>query len=124
MIREGRINLSGMVFYGYHGVLAAERELGQRFIVDLTLYLSLEQASGSDDLKHTVDYREIYQLVQEIVEGQAFNLLEALAGKIIRELLAREEKINGVWVRIKKPSVPIPGALDAVSVELEGRSQS
>ena len=32
-----RIILDGMVFYGYHGVNQAERELGQRFVVDVEL---------------------------------------------------------------------------------------
>ncbi|HBL37468.1 MAG TPA: dihydroneopterin aldolase, partial [Firmicutes bacterium] len=33
--------LQNMIFYGYHGVFAAEKELGQRLEVDVELQLDL-----------------------------------------------------------------------------------
>lgn len=38
------IFLNGMRFYGYHGALHAENELGQIFIVDVTLKVDLTEA--------------------------------------------------------------------------------
>jgi hypothetical protein len=43
-----RIILEGMVFHGRHGVLPAERELGQPFVVDVELRLDLRPAGLSD----------------------------------------------------------------------------
>ena len=40
------IKLTGMEFFGYHGALAEENKLGQRFLVDLELYLDLHQAGA------------------------------------------------------------------------------
>ena len=43
----GRITLSNMVFYGYHGDLPEESKLGQRWIVDLILTLDIAAAVRS-----------------------------------------------------------------------------
>ena len=54
------IFLNGMRFYGYHGVLAAENDIGQIFVVDITLKVDLSYAGQSDDVKDTVNYGEVY----------------------------------------------------------------
>ncbi len=53
---EDRILLEGMLFSGHHGTLPAERELGQRFAVDVELRCDLRAAGSTDDLAQTVDY--------------------------------------------------------------------
>jgi 7,8-dihydroneopterin aldolase/epimerase/oxygenase len=64
------ILLEGLTFYGYHGVKEAEAELGQPFLVDLTLWLPLRAAGTSDDLSRTVDYSDVYRTAQAVVEGE------------------------------------------------------
>ena len=39
-----RINLQNMAFYGYHGNLPSEIELGQRFFVDISMALDVSKA--------------------------------------------------------------------------------
>ncbi len=68
-MNEDRILLEGMIFYGRHGTLPAERELGQRFIVDIELRCDLRPAGLSDDLAKTVDYGEVHRQAREIAEG-------------------------------------------------------
>ena len=72
-----KIILEKMDFYGYHGVYPEENKLGQRYRVDLTLYVDLKTAGQTDDLSNSVNYAEIYTLCKEIVEGKPFNLIEA-----------------------------------------------
>ena len=58
----GRITLSNMVFYGYHGDLPEENTLGQRFMIDLVLTLDIAAAAASDDLNKTVDYLSLIHI--------------------------------------------------------------
>ena len=51
-----RISLHNMRFYGYHGVYEHEREMGQRFEIDVELSLDLAQAGATDELEDTLDY--------------------------------------------------------------------
>ncbi len=110
-----RIVLSGMEFHGYHGVYDEEGKLGGRFIVDVELLLTLPE---EDALKLTVDYGRVYQLVQAAVTGERFKLIEALASTIAARLLATEELVRQVVVRVHKPNAPLPGVLRDVFVEV------
>ena len=113
-----KIELNGMVFYGFHGTNPAEKELGQRFVVDLEVEKDLSQSGLSDDLNDTVSYSEIYGLVKQIIEGSSHNLLESLAGDIATRVLGRFE-VDLVRVAMKKPEVPIKGSVLAyVGVEI------
>lgn len=107
----------GMVFHGYHGVLPEERARGQPFTVDVEIHCNLEEASRSDDLASTADYREIYARVREVVEGQRFSLLEALAGAIADRLLSLP-LVESVCVRVHKPRVRLGGIVGDVAVEV------
>jgi len=115
---EDRIILQGMVFYGYHGVNPEERELGQRFIVDLELEKDLSAAGLSDDLTQTVNYASAYKLAREVVEGQPCNLIETVAERLATALLSHLS-IDGVRVRVRKPWAPVKGSvMDSVAVEI------
>jgi dihydroneopterin aldolase len=100
-----RILLEGMVFYGRHGTLPAERELGQPFVVDVELHLDLRPAGLSDDLTQTVDYGEVHRRTQEIVEGQPVNLTETVAERIAAVILENYPAVEAVQVKVAKPHV-------------------
>ena len=107
-----KIQLEGMVFYGYHGVNAAEQELGQRFVVDLEVQRDLRQAGGSDELRDTVNYSHLFRLVKEVVEGPSRRLLESVAEAIAQGVLDGFE-VDAVRVRVKKPEASVKGSVMA-----------
>ena len=107
---DDRIRLEGMVFYGFHGVEPAEREVGQRFVVDLEVDLDLRAAGASDDISDTVNYSRLYRAVQEVAEGPSRNLLENLADRIAQRVLSGFG-VESVRVRVKKPEAPIRGSV-------------
>ena len=113
----GRIHLKNMVFYGYHGNREEESTLGQRFLIDLVLSLDIAEAARTDDLNTTVDYAKIYALCRQIVEHDRVKLLETLANHIIERVLETSPRVTKVEIVIRKPSVPLGGALDYVAVE-------
>ena len=111
------ILLRGLIFHGRHGCFPAEKELGQKFIVDVDLHTDLSKAGSTDDLVATVDYSQVYGTIQEIVETHRYNLLEALAEKIATTILARFP-VEQVRVLVKKPQVAIAGVVDYFGVEI------
>lgn len=104
------IFLEGLTFYGYHGVNAEERELGQRFEVDVRVYLDLGAAGRSDSIGDTVSYTDIYRVVQSTVEKESYYLLEAVAEALAKRLLT-SFSVTAVHIRMKKPSPPVHGAV-------------
>lgn len=113
------IILSGMQFYGYHGVFPEETVTGQRFIVDVRLRLSLTQAGKTDLVKHTVDYGKVYKAVKSIVEGEPKKLIESVAETIADTLLTQFLLLESVSVQVQKPGAPIPGIFESVCVRIE-----
>lgn len=112
-----KIILEGMEFYGYHGTMPEEKSLGQRFILDVELYLDLRPAGISDDLERTVNYARVFETVQSIVCGRSCQLIEALAEAAAKALL-EQFPVAEVKVRVKKPQAPIPGRFTWVAVEI------
>lgn len=116
---EDRILLGGMVFYGYHGVLPAERELGQRFVVDIKLECNLRPAGLSDDLTKTVDYGEVHGKTREIVEGEPVNLIETVAERISASILEEHQLVETIRVKVTKPDVRLEDTvLEGSAVEI------
>ena len=118
-IAADRIILTGMQFYGFHGVNAEERALGQPFVVDLEAELDLEPAGASDNLTDTVSYTHLYRVVQDVMEGEPYNLLEAAATKIVDSVFMQQPSVAAVRVRVSKPRPPIRGSvIDSAGVEI------
>ena len=112
-----RITITGIEAFGHHGVLAHEREYGQRFVVDVTLELDLRAAGASDDLADTVDYGSLSADVGALVAGEPCDLIEALAERIATRCLA-DARVGAVQVTVHKPSAPVPVVADEVSVTI------
>lgn len=117
-----RIILEGMVFHGRHGVLPAERELGQPFVVDVELGLDLGPAGLSDDLAKTVDYGEVHRLARQVVEGEPVDLTETVAERIANATLEEHPLVEVVRVKVKKPNVRLGDTvLDGSAVQIVRR---
>ena len=107
-----------MQFYGYHGLLPEENKLGQRFNVDLEMFVDLKKAGHSDDMLDSVHYGHAYDIVKNVVEGEPKNLIEAVAERIANELLNHFELIKKCRVKVIKPDPPIHGHYHSVAVDI------
>jgi dihydroneopterin aldolase len=118
MAELARITLADIGVVGFHGHLAAEKELGQRFELDVDLYVDIEVPGASDRLQDAVDYEKVYQLVERVVRDDRFNLLEALATDLANSIYDQFE-VEGVALRVRKPSIPYCPNLGHVEIEVE-----
>jgi dihydroneopterin aldolase len=112
-----RITLTGLELFGHHGVFGHEKRDGQKFVVDITLWLDLSAAVSSDDLTATVDYGELAQLAAGIVTGTGRDLIEAVAGEIA-DTIMRTYPVHAAEVTVHKPSAPIPLTFADVAVTI------
>ena len=111
------IRLKNMIFYAHHGYYEAERELGQKFEVDMEIQCDFKEAASSDDLKKTIDYRKIYKIAKDIFENSKFKLIETVAERIAEQVLEMPG-IQNILIRVRKPHVPLNGLLDCVEIEI------
>jgi dihydroneopterin aldolase len=113
--RTGRLILSGLTAFGYHGNNPAERKLGQTFTADLEVVLDTQRAAASDSIDDTVSYPRLEEAARKILEGKPANLLETVAERIATALL-KQPAVLQVTVRVSKHP-PLPN-LDAFTVEI------
>lgn len=111
------IRITGLEVYAYHGVFPSERASGQSFLVDLTVYLDLKSAGGSDQLESTVDYGEISQRTHDLVAGTRYNLIETVAEEVSAMVLGYQG-VDAVEVTIHKPQAPIAVPFTDVAVTI------
>ncbi|HEY8304882.1 MAG TPA: dihydroneopterin aldolase [Solirubrobacteraceae bacterium] len=111
------IEINGLSLYTHHGVTEAERDIGQRLLIDLRLDVGETDATVTDRVEDTVDYAEVCQLVALVAQQRSYKTLERLCSAIADRLLG-DFDLDGVWVKASKPEPPIPLPVDDVSVEV------
>jgi dihydroneopterin aldolase len=111
------IEVNGLSLYTHHGVSDAEREIGQRLLIDLRLDVGETDATVTDRVQDTVDYAEVCQLVALVAQQRSYKTLERLCSAIADRLLGDFE-LEGIWVKVSKPEPPIPLPVEDVSVEV------
>lgn len=112
-----RIVIEGIGVWAHHGVLPHERDLGQRFLIDVALDLDLAPAGASDDLADTVDYGALSQAIHDRVAGERHDLLERVAERVA-ELVLEDVRVAAVDVAVRKPSAPLTVAAREIRVEV------
>ena len=117
-MRSAKIEMKEVVFFARHGVLAEEATLGQRFRLDVVAELGEGVDFSSDDPGDTLNYVELYTLVESIFTGQRFNLIEAAADAIAQAVLESFAKVDTITVTVKKPSVPVDCVCDYFAAEV------
>jgi 7,8-dihydroneopterin aldolase/epimerase/oxygenase len=114
---EVTIEVTGLSLYTHHGVTAAEREVGQRLVLDLRLEVGDCDATVTDMVEDTVDYGVVCEKVSYVAQARSYKTLERLCSAIADRLLA-DFDAEEVWVKATKPEPPIPLSVESVSVEV------
>jgi len=114
---EVTIEVSGLSLYTHHGVTAAEREIGQRLVLDLRLEVGECDATVTDMVEDTVDYGVVCNVVALVAQQRSYRTLERLCSAIADRLLA-DFAAEEVWVKASKPEPPIALPVQEVSVEV------
>lgn len=112
---QGKVEIAGLVLFAQHGVHESERKHGQRFVLDLTLDLDFTAAAKSDQLADTVDYGEVVAVAEAAFRDRHFYLIEASAAHVAGAVLAHFSRATSVRVTVRKPSAPVPAAIDHVA---------
>ena len=110
------IHIKDINLWAHVGVLEKERIHGQSFILDISFWLNLDEASKLDKLDKSIDYSELIKSVQklsfeincltiEYFSDQILNVLESFCGKV------------PIIILLKKCSPPINGFTGSVLIE-------
>lgn len=113
-----QINIRNLEVFGRHGVFPEENRLGQKFVINATLYVPTREAGLKDDLTKSVHYGEVSHFMTNYMTEHTFALIEAVAEQMAKAVLLRFPRIQQITLEISKPWAPIGLPLEAVSVEI------
>jgi 7,8-dihydroneopterin aldolase/epimerase/oxygenase len=111
------VEITGLSLYTHHGVEAAEREVGQRLVFDLSFEVGECDATVTDRVEDTVDYADVCQQVALAAQERSYRTLERLCSAVADRMIDRYNA-EAVTVRATKPEPPIALPVDEVSVEI------
>ena len=112
------IELENMKFYAHHGVLKQERINGNEYLVTVRLKIDLSMALISDNLPSTINYAEVYDVIRKEFNIKS-DLIEHLAGRIIRSIHVNWSQIEEIHLKLSKLNPPIKGEIEKASVILD-----
>lgn len=112
------VRIKNAVFYAYHGALKEEKSIGGKFEADVEMHFDFSKAAKNDALELTVNYVDVYKIINDLIHKKRFNLIETLATEIADDLILKIPLIEKLTVRIRKNSVPIGGLIDNVEAEV------
>ena len=117
MFSDGYISLRDVRFHAFHGVLPQERRVGGDFLVTVRVGYPLERAMETDNVDDTLDYSALYALVEREV-AEPSNLLEHVAGRIVKAITASFPEVTSVDLELTKLNPPMGADSEGAAVEV------
>ena len=112
---ETFLKIENIKLWARVGVLDEERQLGQFFSLDIFLWTDFEKCTLSDDIKKTVDYSKLVQILKEQSKKIYCFTIEKYSNEIL-EIINQEFKLSKVKIILTKCNPPITGFDGKVSI--------
>ena len=110
--------IDNLEVFANHGLFEEENKLGQKFIFDIECELNYKKAMFSDEMTDSISYADIVEVVVKTATTNTFNLLERLAGEILKNIFIEFSQIENIKLKINKPGAPIKYHFEKCGVEV------
>ena len=112
---ETFLKIENIKLWARVGVLDVERELGQQFILDIFLWTDFEKCTVNDDIKKTVDYSKLVQILKDQSKRIYCFTIEKYSNAIL-EIIDQKFKLSKIKIILTKCNPPITGFDGKVSI--------
>ena len=112
---ETFLKIENIKLWARVGVLDEERKLGQLFILDIFLWTDFENCTVNDDIKKTVDYSKLVQILKDQSKKIYCYTIEKYSNAIL-EIIDQEFKLSKIKIILTKCNPPITGFDGKVSI--------
>ena len=116
-IKNSYIELQHVRFHAFHGVMPQEGRVGADFLVSVRVGVAFEKAMQTDDVEDTLNYAELYRLVEREMAVPS-KLLEHVAGRIVKALEKDFPEITSIDLKLTKLNPPMGADCEGAGVEI------
>jgi len=110
--------IKNLELFGFHGVNAEEKVMGQKFILDVIVTLDLSDAGETDSLDKAINYAQLCHELQKEFKHTKHNLIEKAATVLCDYILLTYPMVSHVDLTLKKPWAPIHLPIEYPAVRL------
>ena len=119
---QHKISIVGLRVFAHHGVFDFERQNGQDFYIDASVWIDGDQAAFADNLTKTVHYGDLAKGLVELTKNEPVDLLETLAQRLLDYSLNFGGGIvKKAKITVHKPNAPIPYEFQDVTVTVKAK---
>lgn len=79
-----------------------EREWPQTLLLDIEMYLDMSKCVVSDDLRDTIDYTMVLDIVRTMAEEREWKLIEKICSDLSKEIFAACSLVTQIKTRVRK----------------------
>ena len=112
---ETFLQIENIKLWARVGVLDEERKLGQLFSLDIYLWTDFEDCTVNDDIKKTVDYSKLVEILKNQSKKIYCFTIEKYSN-VILEMINQEFKVSKIKITLTKCNPPITGFDGKVSI--------
>ncbi|MDO4187837.1 MAG: 2-amino-4-hydroxy-6-hydroxymethyldihydropteridine diphosphokinase [Lachnospiraceae bacterium] len=113
------ISIKNLEVFSRHGVFENGGSLGQKYAIDVRLYIDTRIAGVTDDIDNSVDYAKVCHFINAFMKGHDFKLIETSAERLAEDILIEYPAISNVHLTVKKPWAPVGLPIEEVNVTIE-----
>ncbi|NBJ90505.1 dihydroneopterin aldolase [Acutalibacter sp. 1XD8-36] len=114
-----KLYIRGLEIFAYHGVNPEEKQDGQHFFMDVTMWADLSRPRQTDRLEDTVNYAAVRKTIHRAFTAESYDLIERAAQAVCEAVLREHPKVEKIGLVLKKPEAPMNASFDYVAVEVE-----
>ena len=114
-LMETFLKIENIKLWARVGVLDEERKLGQLFSLDIFLWTDFVKCTLNDDIKKTVDYSKLVQILKDQSKEIYCFTIEKYSNEIL-EIIDQEFKLSKIKIILTKCNPPIKGFDGRVSI--------
>ena len=119
-----KITITGLRVFAHHGVFDFERQNGQDFYIDASIWIDGDKAAFTDDLNNTAHYGDLAKGLVELTKNDPVDLLETLAQRLLDYALNfGGGKVLKAKIAVHKPGAPLPYEFEDVSITVKAKRE-
>ncbi len=111
------IEIENMEVFAYHGCYDAEKKVGNKFVIYLSVVCDATLSAQSDNVQDTVSYLDLYATIRREMAVTS-NILEHVARRILDAIKSEYPAVESATLKISKMNPPLGGDIERVSVTM------
>lgn len=113
------IRIKNLEVFAGQGNSIEEPKMGQKYAIDMELFIDTRVAGVNEDISKSVDYKSVCHFISAFMKGHSYRLIESAAERMAEDVLIEYPEVTKIALTVKKPWAPVGLPIEEVAVTIE-----